>query len=89
MEELAMSKFKVYMTYIDDKTSLVECYSCASAYTVDDEIWPTECPTCTACLHCGHIGACNCWLGLDDFFWEAGITIPQDLQNTIPKELTK
>ena len=89
MEELAMSKFKVYMTYIDDKTSLVECYSCASAYTVDDEIWPTECPNCDACLHCGHYGGCTCWVGLDDFFWEAGITIPQDLQNTIPKELTK
>jgi predicted glutamine amidotransferase len=87
IEELAMEKFKVYMTYIDDDTSLVECYSCTTAWTVDNELWPTECPTCTACLHCGHYGGCTCWVGLDDFFHLAGFPLPKTKQNT--KELSK
>ena len=88
MEELALQKYKVYMTYIDNETSLVECYSCTSAYTVDESSWPTECPSCSACLHCGHIGACNCWLGLEDFFWAAGFELPKGLEHTTLKELS-
>ena len=90
LEELAMQKFRVYMTYIDDETSLVECYTCATALTVDESNWPTECPNCDACLHCGHYGACNCWLGMEDFFHESGLRLPNGLQNTTnTKELSK
>ena len=89
IEELAMQKFKVFMTYIDEESSLVECYTCATAYTVDDEIWPTECPNCDACLHCGHYGGCNCWLGLDDFFHLAGFPLPRKNLYTTQKEIAK
>ena len=89
IEELAMEKFKVFMTYIDEESSLVECYTCATAYTVDDEIWPTECPNCDACLHCGHYGGCNCWLGLDDFFHLAGFPLPRKNLYTTQKEIAK
>jgi hypothetical protein len=89
IEELAMERFKVYMTYIDDDTSLVECYSCTTAWTVDGENWPTECSTCTACLHCGHYGGCNCWLGLDEFFWAAGLQLPNQSKYTTQKEIAK
>jgi len=89
IEELAMERFKVYMTYIDDDTSLVECYSCTTAWTVDGENWPTECSTCTACLHCGHYGGCNCWLGLDEFFWAAGLQLPNQSKYTTQKEMSK
>jgi hypothetical protein len=89
IEELAMEKFKVYMTYIDDESSLVECYTCASAYTINDDVWPTECPNCDACLHCGHYGGCTCWLGLDEFFHLAGFPLPHQTKHTTPKELTR
>jgi len=89
IEEIAMQKFKVFMTYIDEESSLVECYTCATAYTVDDEIWPTECPNCDACLHCGHYGGCNCWLGLDDFFHLAGFPLPRKNLYTTQKEIAK
>jgi len=89
IEEMAMQKFKVFMTYIDEESSLVECYTCATAYTVDDEIWPTECPNCDACLHCGHYGGCNCWLGLDDFFHLAGFPLPRKNLYTTQKEIAK
>jgi len=89
IEEIAMQKFKVFMTYIDEESSLVECYTCATAYTVDDEMWPTECPNCDACLHCGHYGGCNCWLGLDDFFHLAGFPLPRKNLYTTQKEIAK
>jgi len=89
IEEIAMQKFKVFMTYIDEESSLVECYTCATAYTVDDEMWPTECPNCDACLHCGHYGGCNCWLGLDDFFHLAGFPLPRKNLYTTEKEMSK
>jgi hypothetical protein len=89
IEEIAMEKFKVFMTYIDEESSLVECYTCAVAYTVDDEMWPTECPNCDACLHCGHYGGCNCWLGLDDFFHLAGFPLPRKNLYTTQKEIAK
>jgi len=89
IEEIAMQKFKVFMTYIDEESSLVECYTCATAYTVDDEMWPTECPNCDACLHCGHYGGCNCWLGLDDFFHLAGFPLPRKNLYTTQKEIVK
>jgi len=89
MEELALQKYKVYMTYIDNETSLVECYTCATAYTVAEDAWPTECPNCDACLHCGHYGACNCWLGFDDFFHLACLPLPNQSKYTTQKELSK
>ena len=89
MEELAMQKFKVYMTFVDDDTSLVECYSCGIAWTVNADTFPTECSACTACLHCGHYGGCTCWAGLEDFFEEAGLDVPGSSQHNIPKELVK
>lgn len=88
IEELAMQKFRVYMSYIDNETSLVECYSCTESWKAQEDDWPTECKHCAACLHCGHYGGCNCWLGLDDFFYEANIALPKSI-NGKPKELTK
>ena len=54
-------KMDIYLTRLNDKEQLLECYSCAHSEVIPLSDIKTHCPECMACLFCAAHHDCGCW----------------------------
>lgn len=68
-----LEQFEIFMTDLDNHTALLECYTCAHSEVIPNTSLVTHCPSCKACLYCGH-DSCRCWEELNYELAESTIT---------------